>query len=162
MSPDKQNSAYAVYVATSCSCWIRKYVRTGRPWNIIYWWMEKVQYYLQGRILGQEKESSFKVPGHSILKTSWVLVQSGGAAAVWMEQEGCLLGLSVAITNVTHWKLVTAPVSAAALSSAAQYLQRLMWGNKEDRRPSIPLTSLSKPKRQSPMSFSFHWDSHTL
>ena len=145
---EKQNSTYAVFAATYWSCWIRKYLRTGRPWNIIYWWMEKIRYHLQGHILGQRKDSSLKVPGHSILKTSWVLIQSGGVTAVWMEQEGCLLGPPVAITNVTHRKLVTAPISAAALSSAAQYFQRLMWGNKEDQRPIIPLTSLSKPKRQ--------------
>lgn len=149
MSPsEKQNSTYAVYVATYWSCWIRKSLRIGRPWNIIYWWMEKIRYYLQGCILGQEKQSSLKVPGHSILKTSWVLIQSGGVAAVWMEQEGCLLGLLVAITNVTHRKPVTAPVSAAARSPAAQHFQRLMWRNKEHQRPIIPSTSLSKPKTQ--------------
>lgn len=131
MSPsEKQNSTYAVYVATYWSCWIRKSLRIGRPWNIIYWWMEKIRYYLQGCILGQEKQSSLKVPGHSILKASWVLIQSGGVAAVSMEQEGCLLGLLVAITNVTHRKPVTAPVSAAARSPAAQHFQRLMWRNR--------------------------------
>lgn len=65
----KQNSTYAVFVATYWSCWIRKYLRTGRPWNIIYWWMEKIRYYLkEGHILGQRK-SSLKF-WHRILKTS--------------------------------------------------------------------------------------------
>ena len=86
MSPSyKQNSAYDVHVATFCSCWIRKYLRTGRPWNIFVGGWRTYSTICQGYILGQEKDSSLKVPGHSVLKTSQLMIQSGGMAAVWME-----------------------------------------------------------------------------